>query len=203
MKFLSSSCVIFLSFALSIVAQTTSSTPASPAKADRTAAPATDTVENLTVARTKVNKPDSLSLRYVHKNEPVRVCVSTRRPSSTVNSTMSFGRPPPVFGDFLQTQPGDNIAPSNPTETMIGYDAKNLYIAFRPNRTKAKSARQSADATMSSATTILLAFTSTPSTTSGRRITFFLTRSASRATAHTLKATTKIPASIWSSNQRA
>jgi hypothetical protein len=35
-----------------------------------------------------------------------------------------------VFGDFLQIQPGDNIAPSSPVETMMGYDAKNLYIAF-------------------------------------------------------------------------
>lgn len=36
-----------------------------------------------------------------------------------------------VFGDFLQTNPGDNIAPKHPTEVMIGYDSKNLYIAFR------------------------------------------------------------------------
>lgn len=41
-----------------------------------------------------------------------------------------------VFGDFLQTQPGDNIAPSNPTEVMIGYDAKNLYMAFRAKQAR-------------------------------------------------------------------
>lgn len=37
----------------------------------------------------------------------------------------------PVFGDFLQTQPGDNIPPTHPTEFMMAYDAKNLYLAFR------------------------------------------------------------------------
>ena len=138
MKFLSSSCVIFLSFALSIVAQTTSSTPASPAKADQTAAPATDTAENLTVARTKVKKPDSLSLRYVHKNEPVRVVRFDTPPVIDGQLNDAVWQTAPVFGDFLQTQPGDNIAPSNPTETMIGYDAKNLYIAFRAKQDKGK-----------------------------------------------------------------
>jgi Domain of unknown function (DUF5916)/Carbohydrate family 9 binding domain-like len=35
-----------------------------------------------------------------------------------------------VLKDFYQVQPGDNIAPSKPTEVMLGYDAKFLYIAF-------------------------------------------------------------------------
>src|SRR5438105_11194842 len=35
-----------------------------------------------------------------------------------------------VFKDFYQINPGDNIAPSKPTEAMIGYDAKTFYIAF-------------------------------------------------------------------------
>jgi Domain of unknown function (DUF5916)/Carbohydrate family 9 binding domain-like len=36
-----------------------------------------------------------------------------------------------VLKDFYQFRPGDNIAPSQPTEVLIGYDAKTLYIAFR------------------------------------------------------------------------
>jgi hypothetical protein len=36
-----------------------------------------------------------------------------------------------VFGDFVQTNPGDNVKPTHPTEFMMGYDAKNLYLAFR------------------------------------------------------------------------
>ncbi len=36
-----------------------------------------------------------------------------------------------VFKDFYQINPGDNIAPSKPTEVLVGYDARFLYIAFR------------------------------------------------------------------------
>src|SRR6266853_2900754 len=35
-----------------------------------------------------------------------------------------------LLKDFHQVQPGDNIAPSKPTEVMLGYDAKFLYVAF-------------------------------------------------------------------------
>jgi hypothetical protein len=36
-----------------------------------------------------------------------------------------------VFKDFYQTGPGDNIAPSRPTEVLMMYDEKNLYVAFK------------------------------------------------------------------------
>ena len=36
-----------------------------------------------------------------------------------------------VLKDFYQIQPGDNLPPSKPTEVLIGYDPKFLYIAFR------------------------------------------------------------------------
>ncbi len=35
-----------------------------------------------------------------------------------------------VLKDFYQVQPGDNIAPSKPTEVMLGYDERFLYVAF-------------------------------------------------------------------------
>ena len=35
-----------------------------------------------------------------------------------------------VLKDFYQIQPGDNIAPSKPTEVFLGYDSKFLYVAF-------------------------------------------------------------------------
>ena len=35
-----------------------------------------------------------------------------------------------VLKDFYQVQPGDNLAPSKPTEVMLGYDSKFLYVAF-------------------------------------------------------------------------
>lgn len=36
-----------------------------------------------------------------------------------------------VFKDFYQTQPGDNIAPSKPTEVYMAYDEHYLYVAFK------------------------------------------------------------------------
>lgn len=36
-----------------------------------------------------------------------------------------------VFKDFIQIQPGDNIAPSKPTIGYVGYDEKNLYVGIK------------------------------------------------------------------------
>ncbi len=36
-----------------------------------------------------------------------------------------------VFKDFFQTYPGDNTAPSKPTEVLMMYDEKHLYVAFK------------------------------------------------------------------------
>ncbi|MEZ5346659.1 MAG: DUF5916 domain-containing protein [Pyrinomonadaceae bacterium] len=36
-----------------------------------------------------------------------------------------------VFKDFIQTGPGDNIAPSKETQAFVMYDDKHLYIAFK------------------------------------------------------------------------
>lgn len=43
-----------------------------------------------------------------------------------------------IFNDFLQIQPGDNVKPTHPTEVMMGYDAKNLYIAFKVKQDRDK-----------------------------------------------------------------
>ena len=51
-----------------------------------------------------------------------------------------------VFKDFYQTSPGDNTAPSKPTEAMIGYDARTLYLAFHcfdePDKVRATVAKR-------------------------------------------------------------
>src|SRR6266404_1257590 len=51
-----------------------------------------------------------------------------------------------VLRDFLQVSPGDNIAPSKPTEMMIGYDARTFYMAFRcydePDKVRATVAKR-------------------------------------------------------------
>src|SRR5213082_1388829 len=51
-----------------------------------------------------------------------------------------------VLKDFYQVQPGDNLAPSKPTEVLLGYDSKYLYIAFRafdePDKIRATIAKR-------------------------------------------------------------
>ena len=51
-----------------------------------------------------------------------------------------------VLKDFYQIQPGDNIPPSRPTEVLIGYDPKFLYIAFKvtdePDKVRATVAKR-------------------------------------------------------------
>ena len=51
-----------------------------------------------------------------------------------------------ILKDFYQTSPGNNIAASKPTEVLIGYDEKNLYIAFRcfdePDKIRATVAKR-------------------------------------------------------------
>ncbi|HEX6731146.1 MAG TPA: carbohydrate binding family 9 domain-containing protein, partial [Pyrinomonadaceae bacterium] len=51
-----------------------------------------------------------------------------------------------VLKDFYQIQPGDNVAPSKPTEVLLGYDPKFLYIAFRatdePDKVRATVAKR-------------------------------------------------------------
>src|SRR3984893_4331493 len=48
--------------------------------------------------------------------------------------------------DFYQTTPGDNIAPSQPTEVLLGYDSKFLYVAFHcyddPTKVRANIAKR-------------------------------------------------------------
>src|SRR5438477_7835285 len=48
--------------------------------------------------------------------------------------------------DFYQTTPGDNIAPSQPTEVFLGYDSKFLYVAFHcyddPSKVRANIAKR-------------------------------------------------------------
>jgi hypothetical protein len=69
--------------------------------------------------------------RYVSKSSAVEITKLTAPPviDGVLNDLVWSGAP--VFGDFLQIQPGDNVEPTHPSEVMIAYDAKNLYLAFR------------------------------------------------------------------------
>jgi hypothetical protein len=81
---------------------------------------------------------EAVAPRFAAKTAPVRITRFETAPTIDGRLDDRQWTIAPRFGEFLQTQPGDNIAPSNPTEVMMGYDAKHLYIAFRAYETQGK-----------------------------------------------------------------
>ena len=64
------------------------------------------------------------------KEKPVRIVRFEKPPVIDGNIDDEAWKHAARLKDFYQTQPGDNIAPSHPTELLLGYDAKFLYLAF-------------------------------------------------------------------------
>src|SRR5688572_25616349 len=67
---------------------------------------------------------------YVSKKEPVEIPKFTAPPVIDGILNDEVWKSAAVFGDFLQTSPGDNVAPTHPTEFLMAYDSKNLYMAY-------------------------------------------------------------------------
>jgi hypothetical protein len=75
---------------------------------------------------------------YVRKDAPAKIPRVTVPPVIDGQLNDAVWQNAAVFGDFLQTNPGDNIEPANPTEFLMAYDASNLYIAFRVKQPRDK-----------------------------------------------------------------
>ena len=69
--------------------------------------------------------------RYVKREAPVNIPRFEAPPLIDGVLDDAVWRNSAVFGDFFQTQPGDNVKPTHPTEFMMAYDSKNLYVAFK------------------------------------------------------------------------
>ncbi len=69
--------------------------------------------------------------KYMPKNSPARIPKVETPP--TIDGVLNdpIWQNAALFGDFVQTQPGDNVAPKHETEFLMAYDAKNLYLAFK------------------------------------------------------------------------
>src|SRR5712664_3624770 len=104
--------VIVLS-TLTCLAQPAPTTTASPAESKAAARPAKSGI---------VLPPE--------KAQPVRLPVFEKPPVIDGKIDDEVWKNAVVLKDFYQIEPGDNIAPSKPTEVMLGYDEKFLYIAF-------------------------------------------------------------------------
>jgi hypothetical protein len=90
-----------------------------------------------TNADTNAENPAPAS-RYVRKDAPARIERFESAPVIDGKLDDAIWRGASVFGDFLQIQPGDNVKPTHPTEVMMGYDAKHLYIAFNVKQDRDK-----------------------------------------------------------------
>lgn len=131
-------------FAVSAVAQSTVTPPApppspAPSPALLSASPSANPPGTETTSTTDTKTPASAVA-------PAAKGAVTLPPEKANPVTVpKFEKPPTIDGvldepvwqgaavlkDFYQIDPGDNIAPSKPTEVLIGYDPKFLYIAFR------------------------------------------------------------------------
>src|SRR5437870_6205891 len=80
------------------------------------------------------------------KAKPIRVPRFDKTPVIDGKLDDEVWKQAAVLKDFYQTQPGDNIAPSKPTEAMFGYDSKTLYLAFHcydePDKVRATVAKR-------------------------------------------------------------
>lgn len=80
------------------------------------------------------------------KSQPVKLTKFEKAPVIDGRLDDEVWKTAATFKNFYQTSPGDNVAPSKPTEAMIGYDAKTLYIAFHcfdePDKVRATVAKR-------------------------------------------------------------
>jgi hypothetical protein len=97
--------------AASSAAATTTTAPAAPAAAPKPA-------------------PKGLPALPPEKAQAVRIARFDRAPVIDGKLDDEIWKTAAVLKDFYQINPGDNIAPTKPTETLIGFDAKYLYVAF-------------------------------------------------------------------------
>src|SRR6266550_5595777 len=104
--------VIALS-AIACLAQPAPTTTASPVEAKAAARPA-----------------KSGAVLPPEKSQPVRLPRFDKPPVIDGKLDDEIWKHAIVLKDFYQVQPGDNIAPSQRTEVMLGFDPKFLYVAF-------------------------------------------------------------------------
>src|SRR5437870_4698458 len=127
-------CALCLSSALSVAQSSNGPTPASSPSA-----------KSKSAAKT-ANGPKHAIVIPPEKAKPIRVPRFDKAPVIDGKLDDEVWKQAAVLKDFYQTQPGDNIAPSKPTEAMIGYDSKTLYLAFHcydePDKVRATVAKR-------------------------------------------------------------
>jgi hypothetical protein len=108
---------------------------------------ATNGAETRAGAATRtIRTPSGVVALPAEKSSPVRIPRLDKPPVIDGDLGDEAWKQAAVFKDFYQINPGDNIAPSRPTEVLMGYDAHNLYVAFHciddPAQVRARVARR-------------------------------------------------------------
>src|SRR5688500_17622882 len=128
---LSSLAIVVLS--VPIAAQVTASAPtASPSASPASSpAPASSPEAGQPANQPSTGKSVSGILLPPEKANPVHVSRFEKPPVIDGKLDEDVWKTAAVLKDFYQIDPGDNTPPLKPTEVLLGYDAKFLYIAFR------------------------------------------------------------------------
>jgi hypothetical protein len=96
-------------------------------------------------AQTTATPPAALVLP-AEKSQPITIPKFDKPPTIDGKLDEEIWQKAVVLKDFYQIQPGDNVPPSKPTEVLIGYDPKFLYIAFKatdePDKVRATVAKR-------------------------------------------------------------
>jgi hypothetical protein len=142
MKIIQAVIYILLLCALNSFAQIPTPTPSTNGGVDNSSTNPANPAASTTSTETKpvIPQPNDASPApaYVVKNAAARITHFETAPVIDGQLNDDVWQSAAVFGDFLQIQPGENVAPSSPTEVLIGYDSKNLYIAFRVKQDRDK-----------------------------------------------------------------
>src|SRR5467141_2835698 len=115
-------------FLLAVMTLTASLTGAQPAPTPSPAQSATPDPAAAKPATANAGKPSVVL--PPEKAQPVRMPRFDKPPVIDGKLDDEVWKRAAWLKDFYQVQPGDNIAPSKPTEVMLGYDSKFLYVAF-------------------------------------------------------------------------
>src|SRR6267142_3464730 len=103
---------------------------ASAAFGQPAAAPSTPAASPSGSTKTEATAPKRGLVLPPEKAQPVRMPKFEKAPVIDGKLDDEIWKQAAVLKDFYQIHPGDNIAPSKPTEVMLGYDSKFLYVAF-------------------------------------------------------------------------
>jgi hypothetical protein len=116
-------------------AGTTTTTATPPATTTTNPSVATDPAAAGNTATNSVNKPAVAAGGKIvlppEKANPIRPARFDRPPVIDGKLDDEVWKTATLLKDFYQVQPGENLPPSKPTEVLLGYDSKFLYVAYR------------------------------------------------------------------------